>query len=421
MWESFMSNFYAQYPASASAGANPSVSPNGTPIPTDSTLVAGENNLGNQQPLQIDAVGNLLVSISAFPIEPLLTSDAADGIVNTSAPAEAIQVAGADGSNILRPILTDATGKVSTNVTNITGTVSLPTGASTSANQTTLGSQTTKINDGTRTATIKAASTAAVATDTALVVAVSPNNSVAITAAALPLPAGAATSANQTNGTQTSIVTQTTAANLNATIVGTTAAGSGSATNLITVQGNASGTPVPVSGTITTSNSANGATNNAAPAQATQIGGTDGVNLRALSVNPSGQLNLNNISGTISLPTGASTSANQTNGSQTTKIAGTLQANAPVYNIYSSTNITTAAYVQLVASTSNAINDIHIFDSSGQAMILATGGAGSEVDQVYVQPGGDIYTLTIPAGTRVAYKALTANATTGYLIMSFLQ
>jgi hypothetical protein len=52
----------------------------------------------------------------------------------------------------------------------------------TSANQTTLGSQTTKVNDGTNTAAVKAASTAAAATDPALVVAVSPNNTVATTA-----------------------------------------------------------------------------------------------------------------------------------------------------------------------------------------------------------------------------------------------
>lgn len=81
----------------------------------------------------------------------------------------------------------------------------LPTGAATSANQTTVNTQTTMVNDGTRTATIKAASTAAVATDTALVVAVSPNNTVPISAASLPLPTGAATSANQTTlGSQTS-------------------------------------------------------------------------------------------------------------------------------------------------------------------------------------------------------------------------
>lgn len=52
----------------------------------------------------------------------------------------------------------------------------LPSGAATSSNQTTLGSQTTKINDGTNTATVKAASTAAVSADPALVVALSPNS-----------------------------------------------------------------------------------------------------------------------------------------------------------------------------------------------------------------------------------------------------
>ena len=47
-------------------------------------------------------------------------------------------------------------------------------------------------------------------------------------------------------------VTQATASALNATVIGTTAAGSGAASGLVTVQGNASGTPVPVSGTVTT-------------------------------------------------------------------------------------------------------------------------------------------------------------------------
>jgi hypothetical protein len=65
----------------------------------------------------------------------------------------------------------------------------LPTGAATSANQTTLGSQTTKINDGTNTAAVKAASTAAVATDPALVVAISPNNP--ISATVTPITVGA--------------------------------------------------------------------------------------------------------------------------------------------------------------------------------------------------------------------------------------
>lgn len=69
--------------------------------------------------------------------------------------------------------------------------ISLPAGAATSENQTTLGNQTTKINDGTNTATIKAASTAALTTDTAIVVAISPNNTIPISAASLPLPTNA--------------------------------------------------------------------------------------------------------------------------------------------------------------------------------------------------------------------------------------
>jgi trimeric autotransporter adhesin len=55
------------------------------------------------------------------------------------------------------------------------------------------------------------------------------------------------------SGTWTATVTQATAANLNATVVGTTAAGSGASTGLVTIQGNAGGTPVPVTGTLTTS------------------------------------------------------------------------------------------------------------------------------------------------------------------------
>jgi len=86
---------------------------------------------------------------------------------------------GDDGTNI-QSLNCDTTGKL--NLNNISGTVSLPTGAATSANQTTLGSQTTKINDGTNTATVKAASTAAVAADTALVVAISPNNPISVSA-----------------------------------------------------------------------------------------------------------------------------------------------------------------------------------------------------------------------------------------------
>ena len=99
---------------------------------------------------------------------------------------------------------------------------------------------------------------------------------------------------------------------------------------------------------------------------------------------------------------------------------GRTQANAPVYNDYSSANVTTSAYTQLVASTTSAVSEVEIFDSSGQGMILATGGAGSETDQIYIFPGGNgRVPLKIAASTRVSIKAKTASATSGYIMVNF--
>jgi hypothetical protein len=90
-------------------------------------------------------------------------------------------VSGKDGSGDARLIKTASDGTVRVDPTGTTtqpvsaASLPLPTGAATSANQVNLGGQTTEINDGTHTASIKPASTAAVAGDTALVVAISPN------------------------------------------------------------------------------------------------------------------------------------------------------------------------------------------------------------------------------------------------------
>jgi hypothetical protein len=85
-----------------------------------------------------------------------------------------------------------------------------------------------------------------------------------------------------------------------------------------------------------------------------------------------------------------------------------------VRNVYSSTNVTTAAYVQLIASTSGTTNNLFIFDSSGQTMALAFGGSGSEVQQFLIPPGGlGPMPIKIPSGTRVSIIAISANATAG--------
>lgn len=157
----------------------------------------------------------------------------------------------------------------------------------------------------------------------------------------------------------------------------------------------------------------------------------------------------------LPLPTGASTSALQTTGNTSLASIATNTANIPtvgqktssaslpvvlasdqsplpvassagrpavthVRNAYSSTNVTTSAYVQLVASTSATVNQIFIFDSSGQTLVLATGGSGSEVDQILIVPGGNgIVPLAIASGTRVSIKAVSATANVGEIDINF--
>ena len=171
----------------------------------------------------------------------------------------------------------------------------------------------------------------------------------------------------------------------------------------------------------------------------------------AVPASQSGTWNITNISGTVSLPTGAATSANQTTAnSSLSSIDGklgslgqkTMSGSAPVViasdqsaiatksggativnksvNDYTSTSVSTSAYTQLIASTSGAINAIEIFDSSGQYLVLATGGAGAEVDQLYIFPGGNgRIPFTIAASTRVSIKAVSATASVGVNLINY--
>lgn len=92
------------------------------------------------------------------------------------------------------------------------------------------------------------------------------------------------------------------------------------------------------------------------------------------------------------------------------------QSIALIRNDYSITPVTTAAYVQLLASTTDTINQIQIFDSSGQTLYLAVGPAASEVNQIFIFPGGNgTVDLLIPSGSRISVKAITATANVGEL------
>ena len=215
---------------------------------------------------------------------------------------------------------------------------------------------------------------------------------------------------------------------------------------------------VPVSGTITATNSANSATGGAVPVQATQVAGSSAGTLVALKVSGTGVVSVDGSAVTqpvsassLPLPTGASTAAKQpalgtagtpsadvitiqgatsmtpikVDGSavnQNVNQIGRVQANAPIRNAYVSTNVTTSAYIQLVASTSHETSQLCIFDSSGQDLVLAVGGSGSEVDQMEIFPGGNgCEPLSIAASSRISVKAKSANAVSGYLLINLYQ
>lgn len=93
-----------------------------------------------------------------------------------------------------------------------------------------------------------------------------------------------------------------------------------------------------------------------------------------------------------------------------------------VRNAYASTNVTTGAYVQLIAATGAVTNRLQIFDSCGQTLKLAVGGSGSEVDQILIFPGGNgDVPLRIAAGARVSVRAVSGNCTTGELDINLLK
>jgi hypothetical protein len=87
---------------------------------------------------------------------------------------------------------------------------------------------------------------------------------------------------------------------------------------------------------------------------------------------------------------------------------------------YTSTNVTTSAYTEIVANTPNEYSAVEIFDSSGQTLKLAIGAIGSEVDQFLIFPGGNgRIPYSVLQSQRVSIKAVSANATVGEICVNF--
>ena len=311
-----------------------------------------------------------------WPSLSITASNPSGGASGGPAPIQTTQVGGVGPDGNLHTLSTDNSGNQNVNVL----ASALPTGASTAAKQDTGNTTLSSIDTKTPALVGGAVPVVGPLTDTQLratAVPVSVSNfpastqvsnfpaTQAVSAASLPLPTGAATAAKQPA----------------LGVAGTPSA------DVLSVQGVTGMTPFKVDGSAT----------------------TQPVSLASVPTHPVTQ------SGVFTVQPG--NTANTTAWLVAQK--GRTQANAPVYNAYGTTIVTTAAYVQLIASTTAATTFVDIFDSSGQAMILATGAAASEVILAYIPPGGLSTALTIPAGTRVAVKALTSTASSGYLLANF--
>jgi hypothetical protein len=157
----------------------------------------GQATMANSQPVVLASDESTLpISVASLPLPTGAATAAKQPALGTAGTASA-DVITVQGKTSMTPLLVDPSGVTSPvslasvpshPVTNA-GTFAVQASAGTNLNTSALaldatltgGTQQTKITDGTNVATVKAASTAAGATDKAVVVAISPNNTVGVT------------------------------------------------------------------------------------------------------------------------------------------------------------------------------------------------------------------------------------------------
>lgn len=90
---------------------------------------------------------------------------------------------------------------------------------------------------------------------------------------------------------------------------------------------------------------------------------------------------------------------------------------------YNDTNVTTGAWVQIIASTAATINGLLVFDSSGQTLELGVGAMGAESRKLLIPPGGisGFIPLTIASGSRISLRALSGTANLGEINITGLE
>jgi hypothetical protein len=431
-------SFVAFYPPAGAGSTNASIGTNGAVAPTSSTEVGGIGPDGNLHPISTDNSGvqNVNVTSSTLPTGGATaarqdTGNTSLASIDSKTPALGQALAASSVPIVLTAAqLSTLTPLTSVTVTQATGTnlhavidsSALPTGASTSALQTTGNTSIASVVTNTNGITVAQGSTTsgqvghlaqgAVTTAAPTYTTAQTSPLSLTTAGALrvdasgstaPLPTGAATAANQA----TEITSLATIATNSSATQGTVAAGTAATkSDLI---GGVFNTTLP---TLTTGQQAAVQLD----ASGRQILGTSAAVIGSLVANQS--VNVAQFGATaVSLGSKVSASsipvviASDQAVIATKSPTGRALANAPTVTTYS-TPVTSSAYVTIIASTTSTTNLVEIFDSSGVALYFAVGAAASEVNQFVIYPGGNGQVpISIPAGSRISYKAVSTSAT----------
>lgn len=291
--------------------------------PISGTVTANQGGTWNIN--NVSGTISLPTGASTAAKQPALgTAGAASSDVLTVQGIASMTALKTDGSAVTQPVSGTVTANQggTWNITNVSGTVSLPTGAATAAKQPSLGTAGTPSSD-VITVQGKSGMTALIIDGSGVTQPVS--------AVALPLPSGAATSAKQPS----------------LGVVGSPSS------DVITVQGKSGMTALVVDGSGSTQ----------------PVSGT-------VTANQGGTWNITNVSGTISLPTGASTAAKQpalgTAGSPSSDVL-TVQGKSGM----------TALDVNIVSGGSGG-GSVDITKLGGNAIDLGNGATGTGTQRVTI-------------------------------------
>lgn len=98
--------------------------------------------------------------------------------------------------------------------------------------------------------------------------------------------------------------------------------------------------------------------------------------------------------------------------------APTSAANARL--LYSGTNLTTSAYVQMFGSLLRSIKAVSVYNSGANPIIIAVGGSGVELNQIMVPPltagaSVPVFPLVVSQGQRISVIASTGTISSGEL------